>query len=1012
MISHRMAQETFNAVMQARAKRCRVDRSDAIDEALHQLRVNSRPAQRPRYDDDDLQDDGKFRRSDWREDPGEDYSLRSYRSSSPAEREEDYYPKNYAHPTTRNREYDRLSSVKRDYSTPSSRDEDYVRPASRERDYSRVPTRDAPRIRKADYTSPELLSEFRSPGLLEEAYGAQRNRDYDLDYKLKPEPEREFSPALRGGRGRGLRGKRGMVASGMLRKDMAAPIRKWNTKPLSLPEDSPEDSANQPKPRLAFAHRPHLSQRPTLGPFRNVLDSMKIINVKEPDLEHIDPSDIFATFGVEIIKWAGFNQIKRDPEYSELHRVLFTLETETCAKILASFKCSLKPEHRDFCFFVVKRLNHAALKTPKLDNKFLNLLLEKKVVMTKNCFFEVIKPFDQFMMRLQDCLLKSTTPLLMACNAYELSTKTSSFNDPAQMASAFETTVSLCRKSLALLGQTFALASTFRQEKILEAVGLQEVAPPPTMFPNFDTHTLFGREYMENLESWLETSGHQMQLKKPAAEPPAPNQRNVPEGRPKLKIPQRADRKVVETIEKLVNSTISGTLTGKEKFRMKGDPEYWFLHEEESLEHKYYKLKLAEMERLMSPAKEESQEKKTPEQRAMESVRTLLYVRKIASIKKRLFRRKRPGLLQRGARVRKVKKSTVGTQTLLSAGTMLKQQALNTLGPATLPSSSLGEARLPEEAPSPREAPDTGSLLGLPENSESAENEAVACQFPGVDAKTMETAEKLAEFVAQFGPEIEQFSTDNSADNPDLWFLQDRESSAFEYYRTKVYELCPSIDFDAVQETRLLEGEEEEEEEEAELEEEGSAAEMGAEESEEEEGQSSADVAEGAAKAEDSGVAEDGQAEGSAPGLSIPASGLGPEAPFQRKRISSKSLRVGLIPSKRICLIQEPEVHEPVRIAYDRPQRRVPFKKKKSKDLEFRQNRLTQKNIGFQMLQKMGWKEGRGLGLQGSGIKEPIKVNPTAGEGLGVAGKKNRDDNFDVFRQRMIQMYNLKKFSK
>lgn len=40
-----------------------------------------------------------------------------------------------------------------------------------------------------------------------------------------------------------------------------------------------------------------------------------------------------------------------------------------------------------------------------------------------------------------------------------------------------------------------------------------------------------------------------------------------------------------------------------------------------------------------------------------------------------------------------------------------------------------------------------------------------------VDLKTMETAEKLAKFVAQVGPEIEQFSIENSTDNPDLWYV-------------------------------------------------------------------------------------------------------------------------------------------------------------------------------------------------------------------------------------------------
>ncbi|XP_060089121.1 SURP and G-patch domain-containing protein 2-like [Heteronotia binoei] len=107
-------------------------------------------------------------------------------------------------------------------------------------------------------------------------------------------------------------------------------------------------------------------------------------------------------------------------------------------------------------------------------------------------------------------------------------------------------------------------------------------------------------------------------------------------------------------------------------------------------------------------------------------------------------------------------------------------------------------------------------------------------------------------------------------------------------------------------------------------------------------------------------------------------------------------------------------VHEPVRIAYDRPRgyasyKRKKFQQQKTKDMEFMQKRLTQKNIGFQMLKKMGWQEGHGLGSQGDGIREPIKVGSTsAGEGLGVAGEK-KEDTFDTFRQRMINMYNLKR---
>lgn len=46
----------------------------------------------------------------------------------------------------------------------------------------------------------------------------------------------------------------------------------------------------------------------------------------------------------------------------------------------------------------------------------------------------------------------------------------------------------------------------------------------------------------------------------------------------------------------------------------------------------------------------------------------------------------------------------------------------------------------------------------------------------------------------------------------------------------------------------------------------------------------------------------------------------------------------------------------------------------KPKDFDFAQQKLTDKNLGFQMLQKMGWKEGHGLGSCGKGIREPVSV--------------------------------------
>lgn len=39
---------------------------------------------------------------------------------------------------------------------------------------------------------------------------------------------------------------------------------------------------------------------------------------------------------------------------------------------------------------------------------------------------------------------------------------------------------------------------------------------------------------------------------------------------------------------------------------------------------------------------------------------------------------------------------------------------------------------------------------------------------------------------------------------------------------------------------------------------------------------------------------------------------------------------------------------------------------------DYKEFKLKEDNVGFQMLQKLGWKEGQGLGAEGSGILEPV----------------------------------------
>ncbi|XP_038221879.1 uncharacterized protein LOC119839588 isoform X2 [Zerene cesonia] len=80
---------------------------------------------------------------------------------------------------------------------------------------------------------------------------------------------------------------------------------------------------------------------------------------------------------------------------------------------------------------------------------------------------------------------------------------------------------------------------------------------------------------------------------------------------------------------------------------------------------------------------------------------------------------------------------------------------------------------------------------------------------------------------------------------------------------------------------------------------------------------------------------------------------------------------------------------------------------------DYKEYKLKEDNVGFKMLQKLGWNEGQGLGAEGTGIVDPInKANqPVANMGLG-AGTSDAvspdDDEFDAYRKRMMLAYRFR----
>jgi len=80
---------------------------------------------------------------------------------------------------------------------------------------------------------------------------------------------------------------------------------------------------------------------------------------------------------------------------------------------------------------------------------------------------------------------------------------------------------------------------------------------------------------------------------------------------------------------------------------------------------------------------------------------------------------------------------------------------------------------------------------------------------------------------------------------------------------------------------------------------------------------------------------------------------------------------------------------------------------------DYKEFKIQCDNVGFKMLEKMGWSEGKGLGSESQGITAPVNQGSKSldGRGLGIekpANLSQDDDDYSAYRKRMMLAYRFR----
>ena len=79
---------------------------------------------------------------------------------------------------------------------------------------------------------------------------------------------------------------------------------------------------------------------------------------------------------------------------------------------------------------------------------------------------------------------------------------------------------------------------------------------------------------------------------------------------------------------------------------------------------------------------------------------------------------------------------------------------------------------------------------------------------------------------------------------------------------------------------------------------------------------------------------------------------------------------------------------------------------------DYKEFKIAEDNVGYQMLKKFGWTEGEGLGIGGSGITAPVNATRrNEAQCLGAIKPDDltsNDNEYDAYRKRMMLAYRFR----
>ncbi|XP_067852016.1 uncharacterized protein [Heptranchias perlo] len=241
-------------------------------------------------------------------------------------------------------------------------------------------------------------------------------------------------------------------------------------------------------------------------------------NTSAPEEDILAPTstpnlaELRAKYSAQLLRWAKvplegnmpFKNKRWDPQTYEGKEL-------DCFRFLPyAFKTPMLETHDQYLRSITGTPDMYELDTPKIDDAFIQLLVGKKVIRSREDLDKQLGEPERVLCKAQSKVAEIVGPLIVAIQKYELDELSGELDSltTEQLKERLQSTVISCHQSIVCAGQTHRWLTSLRSENLLQLFKFNKMPVKPQEHPNMTSSDLLGAEIVEQIKKRAEVLKH------------------------------------------------------------------------------------------------------------------------------------------------------------------------------------------------------------------------------------------------------------------------------------------------------------------------------------------------------------------------------------------------------------------------------------------------------------------------------------------------------------------------